>query len=348
MTFKIIFGILFVCLLINTVLLYMTIDDLRNVYSLRSIKQNIKTKIYFIYQYMKKAFGLNGQMFVDEEKVYYKTLIESTNESHLFDINMSEQSLTCPAESNSSKGSFDGLFFENTSLMIECFMNEKTSFNRIGYTKDIIENPIPFIALLSSMVLHGHRDGNLSFSQLLERLCHRHISLTCGEASAFFREVLKKLGVKSRTVAFLTLDDWNTYDNGHTLLEVYVHSKDQWVLVDVDQKLVFKDFKNQNFLSSLEFAKLNIDDIKGVFLNNANIDDYRGDGKYQIMLDYLRHNRCSWYKRISQSVGILDDESNQYYFLDLNNYKQFNERIESYCSRYVVLNQQAFDEKFYL
>ena len=47
-----------------------------------------------------------------------------------------------------------------------------------------------------------------------------------------------KNGVKSRLVSSLTLDSWNSYDNGHIMIEVFRPELKKWVVYDIDLSLI--------------------------------------------------------------------------------------------------------------
>ena len=62
---------------------------------------------------------------------------------------------------------------------------------------------------------------------------------TCGTITIWIQEILESNNIKSRIVQTLTLDDWNTYDNGHTMIEVYHNDLQKWILYDLDSNVYF-------------------------------------------------------------------------------------------------------------
>ena len=58
--------------------------------------------------------------------------------------------------------------------------------------------------------------------------------------------------IESRVVQTLTVEDWNSYNNGHTMIEIYRHDFNKWVLYDLDNNAYFS--ANQIPLSLLEFS----------------------------------------------------------------------------------------------
>lgn len=88
---------------------------------------------------------------------------------------------------------------------------------------------------LSRMRVHGWRDMDApSPQEKIERARRGRLSLTCGPTAQFVAEQARTLGVKCRFVHTLTLDEWNDYDNGHSLLEVFDPAEKRWILYDSD------------------------------------------------------------------------------------------------------------------
>ncbi len=92
-----------------------------------------------------------------------------------------------------------------------------------------------FAGHLSRMHIHGWRGWDKeSFYAKLEKAKTGKLSITCGPTANFIHEVFRMYGVQSRIVHTLTLDEWNEYDNGHTLLELLDPKTDKWTFYDSD------------------------------------------------------------------------------------------------------------------
>jgi len=99
------------------------------------------------------------------------------------------------------------------------------------------------ISALSWITIHGNEDNALSFDKKTYKALHSKLIVTCGYASLWGSEILRNKGIRNRIVSTLTLDEWNLYDNGHTMLEVWEENLNKWVVYDIDNGKSF--FPNQ-------------------------------------------------------------------------------------------------------
>tara|TARA_Y100000996_G_scaffold412081_1_gene397408 strand:+ start:83 stop:1024 length:942 start_codon:yes stop_codon:yes gene_type:complete len=221
----------------------------------------------------------------------------------------------------------------------------KYNIQRIVFEKDLN-------ALLSSIAWiysHGNNDDEKEYSEILQKAKNEKIFATCGTISNWSVQFLKEFGVKARIVAVLTLDDWNSYDNGHILVEVYREELKKWILYDVDNDAYFTN--NGIPLSLLEFTKQVKNDnyeIKFIAKKNdvdtSNFVDKTNDYDYSFLVEarFLDEDtRRKWYKRVFQVPMIIDKKFS--YFFDKNNMT----KILSYSSFYRYLEENEFLEKFY-
>lgn len=96
--------------------------------------------------------------------------------------------------------------------------------------------------LMSSIcwiVCHGNSDDNKEHDLKVKKSLGDKLFLTCGASSLWIKRLLEEKHVKARVVTSLTEDEWNTYDNGHTLLEVFDSHLQRWIVVDVDMHCYF-------------------------------------------------------------------------------------------------------------
>lgn len=221
----------------------------------------------------------------------------------------------------------------------------KENRQRIAYQKNID-------ALLSGICWiysHGNSDDEKSYTQLTNKALHSKLFATCGPLSEWTNKFLKELNIKSRIVSTLTLDEWNNYDNGHVLLEVYRNDYGKWVVYDLDNKSYFT-YQNTP-LSLIEFAKhvVTNDYTIEYLAPNSDIDksnyyDNKTKYNYTFVMEARFANedtRRKWYKRVMQVPLIGDDKYN--YFFNDNNIA----RVQSYSNYYKFMNKEEFFERFY-
>lgn len=222
---------------------------------------------------------------------------------------------------------------------------EKENQQRIVYQNNID-------ALLSSIAWiysHGNSDDGKKYSEINKKILHSKIFATCGSISEWTQKILQENGIKSRIVSSLTLDQWNSYDNGHILIEVYREKYNKWVVYDLDNNAYFS--KNEIPLSLIEFSEQssNLDYKINYIASNPNLDianfiDNKTNYDYAFLIEARFVNKESskqWYKRVMQ-VPLIGDDKYNYFFNDTN-----ITRVEKYSSYYKHMDKKQFLEKFY-
>lgn len=193
-----------------------------------------------------------------------------------------------------------------------------------------------FLSALSWITAHGYFDNTLKQNELEDKALIRKIILTCGPVAYFAHNFLQKFGIKSRAISVMTLEDWNTYDNGHALLEVYFKDIDRWILYDIDAKAYFSlNGKSLNALEAYHAVKDGNFDL--IPIANTTKLDIRDD---LFLLEHLNNTSKIWYKRIMQILNI-----SSYYFCEdtLEN----RERIKKIDKTSIFINEEEFRQKFY-
>ena len=191
--------------------------------------------------------------------------------------------------------------------------------------------PLGILRGLSALQIHGNRDDGKSVDELRTLLLTRaFLSITCGTIASVAVALLKDLGFRARLVASLTLEEWNTYDNGHCLCEVFFPEEDKWVLVDVDFGFVFR--KDGILLSAYEFWDCLQRHEQAEFLPlSQKLGDpfFLSPSGFNYFL-YLRHlwrdleGKKAWYRRILQVIAVRDEGKYLYFGRE--------EKIRSYWS----------------
>ncbi|HON05926.1 MAG TPA: hypothetical protein P5065_05685 [Candidatus Ratteibacteria bacterium] len=274
-----------------------------------------------------------------------------------------------PEEIKSQKGT--GVKIEDLPLIIigkqnVCFMGKTYRIESEGlYRFSVItrsvrnlimiqdnNSMIPVLKSLALMQIHGNRDSSFSSEEWKKLLLSRYwISLTCGHIASLTGQVLSDYGFKSRIVSAFTFSDWNTYNNGHMLLEVFFPSILKWVLVDIDMGYVFLD--DNGFIDAISFWRCVKQKKQPVFvpLATKEIDPLWLENNFSyahmwrnIVKDIP--SKWSWYTRIFQTFGFQDEE-NPERFVYLAEGKNA-EKVFEYRGHYSnSLGEREFKEKFY-
>jgi hypothetical protein len=219
-------------------------------------------------------------------------------------------------------------------------------YNFIDYNPQNIDYPLNLLNLISLLTVHGDSDKTLNtFDKKLEMIKKRPLSLTCGPNSYFVKDLIQSIGVKTRIVLTLTFDEWNGYDNGHTLLEVFSKNLNKWVLYDIDGQKVFKQ-KNGELLSLIELQQIGVENVEIVSTNNQPFLDYSGFNNYFLLGELIETRPKEWYNRVFQRFSIFDP--NQDKFIFLTNTSLESEKIDEYFNGSVLtVNFNEFNNRFY-
>ncbi len=215
---------------------------------------------------------------------------------------------------------------------------------RIVYKKDID-------ALLSGIAwiaCHGTADDGLTRRELRKKALTGKLSLTCGPLCKFAHSLLDRAGAKSRIVSCLTLDEWNSYDNGHTLIEVFRKKWGKYIVYDLDNNAYFLRPGDETPLSLLELAMAVSAKNYPVVVALANdtrldIGSFRSAGGFDqaFLGERIQADLGAWYQRVMQ-VPLIKDGTHYYFFN-----KADKERIISYNSRFRYMDAEGFLKKFY-
>jgi hypothetical protein len=221
----------------------------------------------------------------------------------------------------------------------------KKNLQRIVYA----ENVTAILSAIAWIHTHGNSDNKKVFAEINNKALCSKIFTTCGKIASWAREVLEGNEINARIVTTLTLDSWNSYDNGHTLVEVKSCEYGKWIVYDLDKNVYF--IRDGIPLSLIELAKYTSTgdyDIKylasDIKLDISNFINHSSGYDYAFLSEFnsaneklLRH----WYKRVMQVP--LVQEGDYYYFFDEAN----RTRIINYSSKHIYINKLEFMRKFY-
>ena len=207
-------------------------------------------------------------------------------------------------------------------------------------------------ALLSGLAWiasHGNSDDAASNDELTEKAATRKLFLTCGNSSRWALHVLARCKVRARPVSTLTLEPWNSYDNGHSMIEVYREDLKRWVLYDLDSNACFVHGKELlSLVEMVERSAAGAYEIKFLagdapldvsnFKSKTNAYDWAFSSERTCTESGLRN----WYKRALQ-VPLIGN----CFFLPTPNDAD-RARVEHYAgATYAYLTKKEFLKKFY-
>jgi len=270
-----------------------------------------------------------------------KIIIPDDSDSNLKEL---PETLIIPSGKYSFNGNIYDLSNEGTyRFIIPLEKNEQ----RIVFDGNNINALMSSVAWIYS---HGNSDNHKNFEEINTKALTSKIFGTCGSISIWIQEILKLQNIESRIVQTLTLDDWNTYDNGHTMIEIYRDDLKKWVLYDLDSNHYFS--KNGIPLSLIEF----VDAVKN---NNYDTHILASDTKLDVSnfvaendFDYAfytesiyatKNTKENWYKRIIQIPMIGEGK---FSYFTTNNVEE-RKQMESYASHHKFLSIDEFQSKFY-
>jgi hypothetical protein len=209
-------------------------------------------------------------------------------------------------------------------------------------------------ALLSGMAWihsHGNSDDFKNSAEMNRVALNAKVLATCSFVTEWAKELLESQGIKTRKVMTLTLDAWNTWDNGHTLIEVYRSDYGRWVLYDLDNNAYF--MRDGAPLSLLELTRVSSsDDYEIKYLADDAVVDPGGFTVKDTGFNYvfLAESKYSnekalrrWYRRVIQVPLIRDKENDHYNFPNLN----ARSKVENYSKAFQYLEEEQFIQKFY-
>jgi len=222
----------------------------------------------------------------------------------------------------------------------------KINLQRIVYKNEIDL----FLSSICWIVTHGNSDNKKTNFQLTKKALTSKIFITCGKISLWAHYLLKNLNIKSRVVAGMATEEWNSYDNGHTFIEVWRPRLHKWVLYDLANNFYFTSSKNDLPLSLIEFSQLinNNIDYRLIALSSAirlDISNFlSSDGyNYGFLTEAVQNNIRVWYQRVMQVPLIFNYENNKYEFMNKVN----KNKLEFYSQNYRYIPENEFMNKFY-
>lgn len=205
--------------------------------------------------------------------------------------------------------------------------------------------------ILSLVSIRGNCDNKLEFSQKVSEASKRFLRMTCTYNSLFVVRLLSQKGFSSRMVQGHTLESLNSYNNGHSLLELYADSLEKYIVVDIDKKGFFR--QGSTALNIFELCRAVYLGEEFEFVSYAKfsmLDSRFSDLKTGF--DYSFYE-CSQYASIQGMIqGVkrtcqvpVMSEGGFTYVCSWSN--ELNSVVSGINSRWTILTPDAFCERFY-
>jgi hypothetical protein len=207
-------------------------------------------------------------------------------------------------------------------------------------------------ALLSGLawcVSHGNSDNPKSQEELTQKATTGKLFITCSNISQWALHILQSYKIQSRPADSLTLDEWNSYDNGHSMIEVYREDLKKWVLYDLDANVCFLHNKTPlSLVEMIEYAASGDYEFKLLALDTKlDVSNFKSpkngyDWGFSAELTRTDEGARGWYKRVLQ-VPLIGNS----FFLTLPTDTD-RARVEHYAgAMYTYLTKEEFLKRFY-
>jgi hypothetical protein len=207
-------------------------------------------------------------------------------------------------------------------------------------------------ALLSGLawcVSHGNSDNSKSQEALTQKATTAKLFITCGNISQWALQILQSYKTRARPADTLTLDEWNSYDNGHSMIEVYREDLKKWVLYDLDANVCFLYKKTPlSLVEMIERAASGDYEIKllasDTRLDVSSFKSPKNGYDWSFSAEFTRTDEGArqWYKRVLQ-VPVIDS----CFYLSTPNDAD-RARVAHYAgANYTYLTKEEFLKRFY-
>ncbi|RAP27597.1 hypothetical protein DID74_00405 [Candidatus Marinamargulisbacteria bacterium SCGC AG-333-B06] len=208
--------------------------------------------------------------------------------------------------------------------------------HKIVFTEDLDA----LLSSLSWLTNHGNVDDKLTNKLLIKKLHNDKIYVTCGIISQLAVKILKEKGFKARFVMGMAKpSNWNSYDNDHSLIEVFNERYEKWVLYDLDNNFYFVNEKGLPLSLIEAISNISNGNYKLIPLSNdIKVYDMK---KFNLFSEVIVNNIDTWYKRCM--LIPLIKRSNKIYFYN----KEFKKDLLSYSSQFYFKDKDDFMDLFY-
>ena len=219
----------------------------------------------------------------------------------------------------------------------------------------VVNDKYDAVRHLMGIFLRGNSDDHLSFEILYQQSLKRRLILTCGPTSRFVKRLLSDLNIKVRIVHTLALGEWNSYNNGHTMLETFDENINKWILVDYNKHCFYRVEGAKYYANLFELwdAIMNEKEIciergyMGTQLDASGFKDCNSNFDYHLieeMFDFNNEQRITVLKKFLH-VPMIETENKDIFFILKDKSKR--RRVERYSESYKYMTQEDFLHIFY-
>ncbi len=204
--------------------------------------------------------------------------------------------------------------------------------------------------ILSLLFMRGNVDDLVTDqAEVTDLAKRRYLFCTCSVSTRFVKKSLQDYGFKVRYVYTLATGQYNNYNNGHTLLEVFEEKEKRFVLVDIDKKLFFTNEEGR-ILNLYEFSEILANNTP-VQINRgsplslvdwAGFTDTRSGFNYQFietLFNFSDNELIQLYKRIC-AIPIIESGKRPSGTI-------FNKDYQDKANSIPILSNDDFKAKFY-
>lgn len=217
------------------------------------------------------------------------------------------------------------------------------AWQRIVYRK----NPDALLTALSWMGAHGC--FNRADPESLRKIAlDRKVLASPLVYARFAVDALARTGITARVVHTLTMREWNSYDNTHSLVEVFRPDEKQWAVYDL--LYGYAPRAEGRFLTIVEWCDrvqsgkpYELERIGGGI--NVAVGEYGTEAWDPGLFFELRASSETalreWHRRVL-CVPMIESGGKFYFFDDAE-----RKRIEKYSADYLFLDRREFMKMFY-
>jgi hypothetical protein len=205
------------------------------------------------------------------------------------------------------------------------------------------------MSALAWLHVHGTTDDKLAPDVLESEAKTRKLVASCGAIAGLATRILRRHGVSARVVATLAGPPYNTYDNGHTLFEVYRRDLGKWMVYDLDNNAYYE--ADGKPLSTMELIRrIPTNDYKVMTLAADGIAAARPPSDpgfdYSFYFELISGTEAAlrnWLARVAR-VALIHD-GGVFYFSSGD--ADLRKAVEKYSKAYRYLDDAEFMKRYY-
>lgn len=207
-------------------------------------------------------------------------------------------------------------------------------------------------ALMSALAwlhVHGTTDDKLPPDVLENEAKTRKLVASCGAIAGLATRILNRHGITARVVATLSGPPYNSYDNGHTLFEIYRRDLNQWMVYDLDNNAYYEADGKPLSVADL-IARIPKNEYKIMPLSADGIAAARATTEpgfdYSFYFELIGGTETAlrqWLARVARVPLIYADDVFYFYADDAD----LRKSVEKYSKIYRHLSTEDFMKRFY-